>query len=221
MSIQELADIEAQFSSHLQLITQASNPLPKSHRLRVAAWLKKLCSVVDNTFWRKNRNLYAEVLSLMLADGHLGSPFDKSPPETALPKLNIYEIPFKIRNQLACEKKADNKENEECINRTSVCRHRKKQSAKLESMKSMQEPFTEIEFEIETRRKRASHQEHTKDRDDLLIETLEASLKFLAKNHEDLSHLPDFRDLIRETVSVADEMGRDLREMKFSMISST
>ena len=46
-------------------------------------------------------------------------------------------------------------------------------------------------------------------------------MKFLAKNHEDLSHLPDFRDLIRETVSVADEMGRDLREMKFSMISST
>ena len=107
MSIEELTDLEAVFSSHLQTIKMHSQELPKSQKLRITAWLKKLCSVVDNVFWRRNRNLYAEVLSIMLAEGILECPFDKSPPEGALPKLNIYEIPFQIRRQLACEKKAE------------------------------------------------------------------------------------------------------------------
>ena len=97
-----MTDLESVFSLHLQSIKHNSNLLPKSQRLRVTAWLKKLCSVVDNLFWRRNRNLYAEVLSIMLASTILESPFDKAPPEGALPKLNIYEIPFQIRKQLAC-----------------------------------------------------------------------------------------------------------------------
>ena len=68
MSIEELTDLETIFSSHLQNIKINSQFLSKSQRLRITAWLKKLCSVVDNVFWRRNRNLYAEVLSLMLAD---------------------------------------------------------------------------------------------------------------------------------------------------------
>lgn len=43
----------------------------------------------------------------MLAEGILGTPFDKSPPEGSLAKLNIYEIPFQIRKQLSCEKKQE------------------------------------------------------------------------------------------------------------------
>ena len=68
MNIEELTDLETVFSSHLQNIKISSQVLPKSQRLRITAWLKKLCSVVDNVFWRRNRNLYAEVLSLMLAE---------------------------------------------------------------------------------------------------------------------------------------------------------
>lgn len=71
MSIEELTSIEEEFTKHLQTIRDHSRALSKSLTLRVQAWLKKLCSVVDNYFWRKNRNLYAEVLSLMLQDENM------------------------------------------------------------------------------------------------------------------------------------------------------
>ena len=51
-----------------------------------------------------------------------------------------------------------------------------------------------------------------------LIDTLEASLKFLAKNHETLGHCGDYRSILKETIEVSDLLGCNLREMKFSVL---
>eukprot|EP00919_Chromeraceae_sp_WS-2016_P005633 GHVR01013178.1.p2 GENE.GHVR01013178.1~~GHVR01013178.1.p2 ORF type:complete len:128 (+),score=10.00 GHVR01013178.1:2151-2534(+) len=84
--------------------------LEKSERIRINAWVKKLSSVIDNIIWRRNRNLYAKTLFLMLKRRNVSFPFNKNPPENSLPKLSLYDIPYHIREEL--DKKNCKKNNE-------------------------------------------------------------------------------------------------------------
>ena len=114
MNVDSLQHLESEFEAYLAVIHQNINPhTHKSERIRLNAWIKKLCSVIDNVFWRKNRNFYAEVLACMLLHQQLGFPFNKPPPEDSLPKLTPYEVPFSIRQELSRQKASQesNKEN--------------------------------------------------------------------------------------------------------------
>lgn len=98
MSTDEIQVLEEEFQEWLNLIGDQIGPeLQKSERIRLNAWIKKLCSVVDNVFWRKNRNFYAHVLACMLINGNLTYPFNKAPPQSSLPKLSPYDLSYSVR----------------------------------------------------------------------------------------------------------------------------
>lgn len=60
-------------------------------------WIEKLQVPVNNAVWKQNRNFYLKIMYEMMLDGQLLSPFNQIPPEGALPKLTLYDVPYPIR----------------------------------------------------------------------------------------------------------------------------
>jgi hypothetical protein len=66
-------------------------------QLRIKEWINKLESVSGVLPWKKDRNLYAKILLIMIKKQSLTFPFDKRPPQSYLPTLALYEVSFNIR----------------------------------------------------------------------------------------------------------------------------
>ena len=49
---------------------------------------------MKNEAWQKNRNLYAELLLLMIKQQNLIEPFTKVPPDSSLPVIQKSNFPF-------------------------------------------------------------------------------------------------------------------------------
>jgi hypothetical protein len=77
-------------------IEKQTQKLNKHDQLRVKAWCKKLCQVTNNTEWKKNRNLHAICLLDNVLNEHFESPYNKFPPEGAVPMINKTLVKAKL-----------------------------------------------------------------------------------------------------------------------------
>ena len=77
-------------------IEKQTQKLKKHDQLRVKAWCKKLCQVTNNTEWKKNRNLHAICLLDNVLNEHFESPYNKFPPEGAVPMINKTLVKAKL-----------------------------------------------------------------------------------------------------------------------------
>ena len=68
----------------------------RHERIRIEQWSKKLCQVTTNPAWKRNRNLYAMILTDCVLCGKLSKPFTLVPPESYLPVLSKAEINSKL-----------------------------------------------------------------------------------------------------------------------------
>jgi len=68
----------------------------KHDKIRIEQWSKKLCQVTLNSTWKQNRNNYALLLLNCVTSGSLIEPFNKVPPENALPSLNTHIVKKRI-----------------------------------------------------------------------------------------------------------------------------
>lgn len=81
--------------------------LQKHEKIRVQQWSKKLCQVTTNPAWKKNRNIYAEILLEMVLSGSLDEPFSKVPPDSSLPvisRANVHITQFTFLRRAREEK---------------------------------------------------------------------------------------------------------------------
>lgn len=62
----------------------------KTDKQRCALWIKKLCQPIGSSLAKKNRNLYARLLLLMLKRGSLEGPFATNPNDGPLSELPSY-----------------------------------------------------------------------------------------------------------------------------------
>ena len=74
----------------------------RHEKIRIEQWSKKLCQVTTNTAWKRNRNLYAMLLTDSVLNGKLIKPFTLVPPDSHLPVLNKAEV----NSQLSAKFKA-------------------------------------------------------------------------------------------------------------------
>lgn len=70
----------------------------KHDKIRIEQWSKKLCQVTLNSTWKQNRNNYALLLLNCVTSGSLIEPFNKVPPEDALPSLNTHIVKKRINS---------------------------------------------------------------------------------------------------------------------------
>lgn len=82
-------------SKLIETIEDIQNHIPylsKHEKIRVEKWLAKFYHITTNPVWKKNRNNYAYLLLKMLDLGKLEEPFNKLPPDGALPKLDSTKL---------------------------------------------------------------------------------------------------------------------------------
>lgn len=89
---EEDKELDEEFIEKMLEIEKKYVVFKKHEKIRVEQWTKKLCQVTSNAIWKKNRNLYAKLLLSQVISRNLQEPFNKGPPEGALPKLNKLEI---------------------------------------------------------------------------------------------------------------------------------
>eukprot|EP01135_Chromosphaera_perkinsii_P005603 Nk52_evm17s355 gene=Nk52_evmTU17s355 len=97
------------FQSQLNQLKEKTLVIPYKHiRLRISEWIKKLCEPCFLSFWRKNRNCYAQLLLAQLSgssswansDRILSEPFNKRPAQAPLPLLPQYLLVNVSQHQL-------------------------------------------------------------------------------------------------------------------------
>ena len=71
----------------------------KHTKLRIESWCKKLCQLINNVDWKKNRNLHAICLLDMIINNHYEEPYNKFAPDGSLPKLSKPLIKSKISSK--------------------------------------------------------------------------------------------------------------------------
>lgn len=64
----------------------------RHERIRIEQWSKKLWQVTTNPAWKRNRNLYAMLLTDWVINGKLLKPFTLVPPDSHLSVLNKAEV---------------------------------------------------------------------------------------------------------------------------------
>lgn len=84
----QLSRLDGEFAATMIEVEQLYEKFPKQEKIRIQQWSKKLCQVTTNPAWKRNRNTYAEILLEMVYNSNLEEPFNKIPPEGALPIIN-------------------------------------------------------------------------------------------------------------------------------------
>ena len=59
--------------------------MDKHTKIRVESWCKKFCQIINNTEWKKNRNLHAICLLDMIINERYEEPYNKFAPDGPLP----------------------------------------------------------------------------------------------------------------------------------------
>ena len=57
-------------------------------KLRIDSWCKRLCQIIDNECWKKNRNLHAIYLLNMIINNIYEDPYNKFPSSAPIPLLS-------------------------------------------------------------------------------------------------------------------------------------
>ena len=57
-------------------------------KLRIDSWCKRLCQIIDNECWKKNRNLHAIYLLNMIINNIYEDPYNKFPSSAPIPFLS-------------------------------------------------------------------------------------------------------------------------------------
>eukprot|EP00232_Nephroselmis_pyriformis_P019414 CAMPEP_0182875286 /NCGR_PEP_ID=MMETSP0034_2-20130328/13448_1 /TAXON_ID=156128 /ORGANISM="Nephroselmis pyriformis, Strain CCMP717" /LENGTH=396 /DNA_ID=CAMNT_0025008021 /DNA_START=143 /DNA_END=1333 /DNA_ORIENTATION=- len=83
------SNLDSAFHKTVFEIEQRIGLLSKQHKVRIKAWLKKLCenALTDNVVLKKNRNAWARLLLEHLRRGRLEPPFERKPDEGPLKQL--------------------------------------------------------------------------------------------------------------------------------------
>ena len=89
----QLNKLDGEFAATMIEIEQLYEKFPKQDKIRIQQWSKKLCQVASNPAWKRNRNLYAEILLDMIYNSNLEEPFSRIPPEGPLPIINRANVP--------------------------------------------------------------------------------------------------------------------------------
>ncbi len=84
--------LDQQFFYMLKLIQIEKETKQKYIQIRVDLWIQKLCVSTNHNLWKKSRNQYAALLVINLERNYFESPFNKSPPEGFLKKLDTGNI---------------------------------------------------------------------------------------------------------------------------------
>jgi GTP:adenosylcobinamide-phosphate guanylyltransferase len=64
----------------------------KHVRIRIEAWLEKLCLTTSNPLWKRNRNNYIKLINLLCECEVVVDPFLSLPPDGDLVKLSKHKI---------------------------------------------------------------------------------------------------------------------------------
>lgn len=89
-------ELDDEFIRITILIQKTYNDLDKHTQIKVEKWVEKLAKITSNYKWKQNRNLYIKLLMNAVATNDFSDPFDKLPPQTNLPQLNVYAVKSKI-----------------------------------------------------------------------------------------------------------------------------
>eukprot|EP00768_Dysnectes_brevis_P005983 gnl/Dysnectes_brevis/4543_a6155_572.p1 GENE.gnl/Dysnectes_brevis/4543_a6155_572~~gnl/Dysnectes_brevis/4543_a6155_572.p1 ORF type:complete len:306 (-),score=9.09 gnl/Dysnectes_brevis/4543_a6155_572:111-1007(-) len=81
---------DRQFDALIYQVERSYVELSTRQRIFAEKWIKKLMTPQIKTAWKKNRNLYAELLLHYIRKGSLDKPFNRLPPDTVLPTLPSY-----------------------------------------------------------------------------------------------------------------------------------
>lgn len=81
------AKLDRQLSQILEQVRIRAGSLSTGSRIIIEKWVLKLMEQQSHLEWKKNRNLYGVYLLDMLMKRTLDDPFNKRPPDTALPTL--------------------------------------------------------------------------------------------------------------------------------------
>lgn len=81
------AKLDRQLSQILEQVRLRASSLTTGQRIIIEKWVLKLMEQQSHLEWKKNRNLYGVYLLDMLMKRTLDEPFNKRPPDTALPTL--------------------------------------------------------------------------------------------------------------------------------------
>ena len=68
-------------------------------KLRIDSWCKRLCQIIDNECWKKNRNLHAIYLLNMIINNIYEDPYNKFPSSAPLPLLSRPLVKSKLTNK--------------------------------------------------------------------------------------------------------------------------
>ena len=79
-----MANLDEVFNTCLLEIDEQKLRFRKHEKIRIDQWVKKLKQVTTNPVWKRNRNLYADLLLEMIYNNNLEAPFSQIPPDTAL-----------------------------------------------------------------------------------------------------------------------------------------
>lgn len=91
------AKLDRQLSQILEQVRIRAGSLNTGHRIIVEKWVLKLMEQQSHLEWKKNRNLYGVYLLDMLMKRTLDDPFNKRPPDTALPTLPSHIKQYYVR----------------------------------------------------------------------------------------------------------------------------
>ncbi|CAI2366973.1 unnamed protein product [Moneuplotes crassus] len=83
---------DEKFLQYMREVEERYQDFGRHERIRIEQWSKKLCQVTTNPAWKRNRNLYAMILTDCVLNGKLTKPFTQVPPDAHLPVLNKAEI---------------------------------------------------------------------------------------------------------------------------------
>lgn len=89
-------ELDEEFIRITILIQKAYSELDKHTQIKVEKWVEKLAKITSNYKWKQNRNLYIKLLMSAVATNDFSEPFNKLPPETNLPSLNVYKVKNRI-----------------------------------------------------------------------------------------------------------------------------
>ena len=87
-----MANLDEVFNTCLLEIDVQKQRFRKHEKIRIDSWIKKLKQVTTNPVWKRNRNVYADLLLEMIYNNNLEEPFSHIPPEGPIQKLNRANI---------------------------------------------------------------------------------------------------------------------------------
>ena len=91
------AKLDRQLSQILEQVRIRAGSLSTGHRIIIEKWVLKLMEQQSHLEWKKNRNLYGIYLLDMLMKRTLDDPFNKRPPDIALPTLPSHIKQYYVR----------------------------------------------------------------------------------------------------------------------------